>query len=429
MLDGSFRKGTSYAAPQVAGLASYLWLLSTDLRSLPSQVTRQAIVENARNYAGATGVIDAYATVLSLDQAALPDPGTAPIRLAILDVADATGAPGSNGHFDEKDVELFLAKLSAAPGALDYSRYDLNGDGFTGGNGTERFDLDRIGSTQYGAASYTTVKKDIESKSVSFDENNLTDQEILCYYAYSLLYNGDTEKRKDLLGDKCGKGDGDVYLSYIFSYCVYGWDMYKEPYGEMFLILGEEHSYTPLPLPLSHTPWCSPYVEQTTTVHRIDPSQITISSSGWSNRINVPCSSPPPQCPEDGISRVHSNVLSQGSGHIIAGNYTVGISPSATFNLPLRGQDFTAYLGIAYGNNYRQVSCQWRGNLEVPYAQCCYNNGFVQTCYPAGPIEVDIDVPEAAQWYFRSGMNSGDFGVDPPADVSGSVIITIKPKQ
>ena len=70
---------------------------------------------------------------------------------------------------------------------MDFSQYDLNGDGFTGGSTTERFDLDRTGSTQYGTSVYSTVLQNIGGD-VSFNENQLTDLQILCYYAYSPLY-------------------------------------------------------------------------------------------------------------------------------------------------------------------------------------------------------------------------------------------------
>jgi hypothetical protein len=269
---------------------------------------------------------------------------------------------------------------------------------------------------------------------VSFNENSLTDLQILCYYAYSRLYTGDTDKRKDLPGEKCGKGDADVYLSYFYSDCTYqsggGAD---EPIGSMMLELGEFDSYTPLPLPVSLAPSCSPYAELTTTVQQIDPSQITISSSGWAKRVDVPCNSPPPGCPSDGISRVSSDTHSDGRGQIIAGTYTVEISPSPTFTPPAMNQTLTAYLGIVccQGRNAHQVTCQWRWNHEGPYAQCCYANGFGgQTCYPAGSIKVDdIEVPEATQWYFRSSLGSGGHSDGPPADVSASVIFSIKPKQ
>ena len=45
----------------------------------------------------------------------------------------------------------------------------------------------------------------IEGPDITFNENELTDLGILCYYAYSRLYTGDTDKRKDLLRDKCAE--------------------------------------------------------------------------------------------------------------------------------------------------------------------------------------------------------------------------------
>lgn len=197
--------GSSYAAPQVTGLASFLWALSPDLRDTqPVSVTRRAILANTRNR-----VIDAYATVLSLDPAAVPTAATASIRRTLLDVDE-------NGGFDERDVDTFLRRFfvengstitrQAAPGTIaDFSRYDLNGDGFTtAGARRERFDLDRVGSTQYGATLYSVVSQDIEGQEIRFDETALTDLEILCYYAYSPLYQGNPDARKDLLDGRCG---------------------------------------------------------------------------------------------------------------------------------------------------------------------------------------------------------------------------------
>ena len=213
------RSGTSDAAPQVAGLASYLWLLSPDLRARPSSVTKQAIVMNTRDGQHANRLLDAYATVLSLDAATLPDATSAPVRRAILDAND-------DGVFDERDLAPFVGhyfvlnpngKVNFVPGAngrlvpqdvlpaiADFSRYDLNGDGFTGGLNTDRFDLDRVGSTQYGATRYTTVQQDIEGQAVSFPEDDLTDAQILCYYAYSDVYTGSSDARSDLLAGLCG---------------------------------------------------------------------------------------------------------------------------------------------------------------------------------------------------------------------------------
>jgi hypothetical protein len=205
-LDGGSTQGTSFSAPQVTGLASYLWLLSDELRNLPDAIsaTRRAIEENARLGTGMTApVIDAYATILSLDTAAPPTPATAPVRLAILDVND-------DEVFDETDIQTFLAHLldasgsPVAPLAPDYSRYDLNGDGFTGGARVESFDLDRVGSTRFGAAVYfTDVTQMIEGATVHFNERSLNDLQILCYYAYSPMFTGSAAARSQLLAG-CG---------------------------------------------------------------------------------------------------------------------------------------------------------------------------------------------------------------------------------
>lgn len=198
----TIHNGTSFAAPQVAGLASYLWLLSDDLRNNhPASVTRTAILENSRSTFNANHVIDAYAAVLSLDATDLPTPETAPVRPAILDL-------NHDGTFDQADIAGFVGILFDSngnprqPTTPDYSRFDLNGDGFTGGPRTERFDLDRAGSTQYGATRYTPgVPQMIEEDSQTFDETAITDADVLCYYAYSAMYRGDPNVRKTLLED------------------------------------------------------------------------------------------------------------------------------------------------------------------------------------------------------------------------------------
>ena len=199
-------QGTSLSAPQVAGLASYLWLLSPELRQLPSSVVKRAIVANARN-----GAVDAYAAVLSLDASSLSVPTDAPVRMAILDVNADTG-------FNELDIEDFLRHCyfvdpatntitTAAPAQADanFSRYDLNGDGFTTSiSRRERFELDRSNVTQFGETFYTLTSQVIEGQPVLFDEAAVTDVEILCYYAYSPLFQGDPDARRELLAGRCG---------------------------------------------------------------------------------------------------------------------------------------------------------------------------------------------------------------------------------
>ena len=191
--------GTSFATPQVSGLTAFLWMISPDLRDQPVVVTKRAIVANANNH-----FLDAYATVLSLDAGGvLPAPQSAPIRKALLDL-------NGDGKFDEADIRIFLSHFQdsdgnpVAPSAPDYSRYDLNGDGFTGGATTERFDLDRVGSIQYGATNYSTVTQQIEQKTISFDETALNDVQILCYYAYSDMYSGDVAARAQLMSGCAG---------------------------------------------------------------------------------------------------------------------------------------------------------------------------------------------------------------------------------
>lgn len=197
--------GTSFAAPQVAGLASYLWLLSNDLRTnRPVSDTKAAIVQNTRP-TPAGNTLDAYATILSLDAPGPLTAANAPIRLALLDV-------NNDGRFDETDVTAFLSKFldtsgnPVEPAARDYSRWDLNGDGFTGGSKTEMFDLDRGGdSAQYGKTGYSAgITEQIEGKAISFNETQVTDMQVLCYYAYSALYTGDVAARAKLLGGCAG---------------------------------------------------------------------------------------------------------------------------------------------------------------------------------------------------------------------------------
>jgi hypothetical protein len=194
--------GTSVAAPQVAGLASYLWLLSDDLRSnRPVTDTREAIIENVHSTA-AGPTLDAYATVLSLDAPGPLTAANAPVRRALLDV-------NNDQKFDHVDIAVFVSRFFDAngnpiePPTRDYSRYDLNGDGFTGGSKTEAFDLDRAGSTQYGRSLYSGITERIEVGDVDFNENQVTDMEVLCYYAYSALYQGLSDERTDLLLGKC----------------------------------------------------------------------------------------------------------------------------------------------------------------------------------------------------------------------------------
>lgn len=212
-------EGTSFSAPQVSALAAYLWLLSPDLRGRPASETAAAIKANASNalvidgVTIADGLIDAYATVLSLDETVAVTPATAKIRLAVLDVAgqlDAGGDVIGDGRFDLADLQAFRAVyLDAAGVAIEpttraYSRFDLNGDGFTGGSRTTRMDLDPSGSTRFGAPQLTTFSGQAGGAVRTYNEQAITDALALCFFATSALYTGaDLAARDALLSQLC----------------------------------------------------------------------------------------------------------------------------------------------------------------------------------------------------------------------------------
>jgi hypothetical protein len=211
--------GTSFSAPQVAGLASYLWLLSPELRNRPARDTIAAIKANASNglvvdgVAIADGLINAYSTVLSLDEPVPVTPSTAKIRLAMLDVAGQVDAGGNvigDGRFDLTDLQAYRASYLDAvgtpiePTTRDYSRFDLNGDGFTGGSRTTRMDLDPSGSTRFGAPELNSFNRQFAGVAVTYNELAVTDAKVLCFYATSALYTGtDLAARDELLSELC----------------------------------------------------------------------------------------------------------------------------------------------------------------------------------------------------------------------------------
>ncbi len=188
------------ASPEVAGLATFLWSIAPDLTG---PRLRDLIVATARpplsNDPGTCGTdvpsaprLDAYTAVLSLDRAAALTPATAPVRMAI---ADRDG----DGTFDEEDLENFAAAARPDAGARDWSRSDLNGDGFTGGTGAVPLDLDPTGGTRGAAPRLETVEASIEGIAVEFDEHAVSDLDALCYLAYSDLYTGSVDQRALLL--------------------------------------------------------------------------------------------------------------------------------------------------------------------------------------------------------------------------------------
>ncbi len=196
--DGSdgWYSGTSMATPQVAGLASYLWGLDPNLTV---SELRDIILRSDLN-----NQIDGYSAVLAIDQSL----SHAPVRKRLLDIADNNDDEGPDGQFDEHDLMMFMDKFHSFEDARgtatttpDYSRFDLNGDGITGDSTIRggRFDLDVNNPQAFGTASEQICGADS-----SFDETDLSDYDILRYYAYSQLYTGDPDVRDNMLG--CGGG-------------------------------------------------------------------------------------------------------------------------------------------------------------------------------------------------------------------------------
>ncbi len=190
----AFYQGTSMATPQVTGLAAFIWNIQPDLSV---NALRDLILDTWT--IGGTGILDGYLCALSLDD----DLFTAPVRRTLLDVANAFGDSIPDGSFDEHDLARFRERLEffeqlrigiPSP-AQDYSRFDLNGDGFTGGDYATRFDLDVDSPPSYGPVTQT-----LQNGTQHFEENSVTDRDILCYYANSPLYQGqDLDVRDSLM--------------------------------------------------------------------------------------------------------------------------------------------------------------------------------------------------------------------------------------
>lgn len=186
-----FENSSDAAAAQAAGLAAYLWSLD-EAMSLDTLLLR---LQHAYSSSSLPGVLDAWIAVLSLDR----DLASARLRRALLDVSGPGGQP--DGAFTEHDIRAFLDAFDAFAGSLeaDWSDYDLNGDGWTGGAGQSRMDID-----VNDLPGFTEVSQTVNGQEKLFDESAVTDVEVLCYYAWSELYSGNPVSRSDI--PDCGGG-------------------------------------------------------------------------------------------------------------------------------------------------------------------------------------------------------------------------------
>lgn len=180
-----FANGTSATAPQIAGLAAYLWSFNP---AAPATLIKKVIVD-----AFDGRWVDAYTALLALER---EDP-TIGIRHALLDVTD-------DGTFDEQDVSRVLDEMAlnlavqADPSVAieDFSRFDLNGDGFTRDDTANEMDLNlALPNKGVTYLDDTTVKR--------LDERFVTDLDVLCFYAWSSRYQGNNDERIALLTGRC----------------------------------------------------------------------------------------------------------------------------------------------------------------------------------------------------------------------------------
>ena len=183
--------GTSAATPQVAGVAASMWAIDPDLTP---QLLAARLRDTARPGAAGSGdarcnaagvpapVLDAYAALLSAGSGAMA---------AVLDADDADA-------FDENDLAAFVETFDSAPGLVDHGRFDLNGDGRTGGTATDRVDLDPGDTPQWGL-----VERTVAGLPITYDENALTDLDVLCHAAHGSLYEGTPSVRDQFAEERC----------------------------------------------------------------------------------------------------------------------------------------------------------------------------------------------------------------------------------
>ena len=219
--NGALISGSSFAAPQVAGLATFLWALDDiDVRNMPGQqaisITRTALIESQLALNGDT--LDALQVIQRFDTDTSVTPHKAPVREGLLDF-------NNDSFFNQDDITLFAnaANLATAPDPLPqtentlFSRFNLHGkDGWNGLDSKGHFNLNVDSNNPASLSEYGVVSFDIDATSIRLNENALSNTQIICYYAYSSLYLGDEQSRSTILPlSVCQQSAGKMlYKSY-----------------------------------------------------------------------------------------------------------------------------------------------------------------------------------------------------------------------
>ena len=196
--EASSAGGTSMASPQVAALAALVWSFDDSLTG-PELVDR--LIDSGRMDTASGCNTTPQPVIDALN--ALRSGGGQNARRTLLDVATGTGFPGSDGVFDEQDIQQLLTSWENAGTSLAYGRHDINADGVTDGapesTRTGRVDLDGDGILD------SDLTLDLEGYEHSFNEYAVTDLDVLCFGAWEPgLYQGSEWERNRLLGQPCG---------------------------------------------------------------------------------------------------------------------------------------------------------------------------------------------------------------------------------
>jgi hypothetical protein len=181
--------GTSLSSPQVAGLAS--WMLAVRPALSISDLRARILNTSRTDPCAAAPMMDAFAALLSLDIG----PSDAPVRLAMLQPTKTVPKATFNMEDTREFLKVFYpehyAPGQSVPVQPDLSRFDLNGDGYTGDR-TRRapFDLKFNGSSaQFIPTSISFYEFPLNTPITGLHENAVTDFEVLCYYVNSPLFD------------------------------------------------------------------------------------------------------------------------------------------------------------------------------------------------------------------------------------------------